>query len=68
MLLIRSKKEQSILVFVDVSSSDTCDEDQEKHDDARSISRMNIVVLDWFRPSRGVIAIHLVFAILCYEI
>jgi hypothetical protein len=24
--------------------------------------------LDWFRPSRGVIALRLVFAILCYEI
>jgi hypothetical protein len=49
-------------------SSDTCDEDQEKYDDARLFSRMNAMSLDWFRPSRGVIALHLVFVILCYEI
>jgi hypothetical protein len=37
---------------VDVVSSDTCDEDREKRDDVRSISRMNTISLDWFRPSR----------------
>jgi hypothetical protein len=37
---------------VDVVSSDTCDEDREKRDDVRSISRMNTMSLDWFRPSR----------------
>jgi hypothetical protein len=45
---------------VDVSSSDICDKDREKCDDVRSISRMNTVVLDWFRPSYGVIA-HIQF-------
>jgi hypothetical protein len=53
---------------VKVSSSDICDKDQEKHDDARSIIRMNTVVLDWFRPSRRVIVIHSVFTILRCEI
>jgi hypothetical protein len=32
--------------IVDISSSDICDKNQEKCDDARSISRMNTVVLD----------------------
>jgi hypothetical protein len=27
-----------------------------------------MIVLDWFRPSRRVIDIYLVFVILCYEI
>jgi hypothetical protein len=49
-------------------SSDTCDEDREKHDDVRSISMMNTVSLDWFRPSRGVIDIRPIFVILCYKI
>jgi hypothetical protein len=43
-------------------------DDQKKRDDARSILRMNMVSLDWFRPSHKVIAIHLVFTVLCYEI
>jgi hypothetical protein len=29
---------------------------------------MNTTVLDAFRPPRGVIALHPVFAVLCYEI
>jgi hypothetical protein len=49
-------------------SSDTYVNDQEKCDDVRPISRMNMTVLDWFRPSHGVIVIRLVFAVLCYEI
>jgi hypothetical protein len=49
-------------------SLDICDEDQEKYDDIRSISRMNTVSLDWFNLSRGIIVIHPVFAILCYKI
>jgi hypothetical protein len=49
-------------------SLDIYDEDQEKYDDIRSISRMNMVSLDWFNPSRGIIVIHSVFAILCYKI
>jgi hypothetical protein len=53
---------------IDVVSSDTCDEDREKYDDARSISRMNTTGLDWFRSSRGVIALRLVFVVLCYKI
>jgi hypothetical protein len=53
---------------VDVSSSDTCDEDQEKRDDARSNSRLNTTILDWFRPSCGVIALRLVFTVSHYEI
>jgi hypothetical protein len=43
---------------VDVSSLDICDEDWDKHDDAKSILRMNTKDLDWFRLSHGVIAIH----------
>jgi hypothetical protein len=54
--------------YVDVMSSDTCDEDQEKCDDARSISKINTTSLDWFRPSHGVIALRPVFAVVCYEI
>jgi hypothetical protein len=46
---------------VNVSSSDTYDEDREKHNDARLISRMNTTILDWFRPSYGLIAIRPVF-------
>jgi hypothetical protein len=42
---------------VDVSLSDICVKDQEKCNDARSISMMNTVVSDWFRPSRIVIAL-----------
>jgi hypothetical protein len=41
------------------------DEDREKRDDAISISKMNTVSLDKFRPSRGVTALRPVFAILC---
>jgi hypothetical protein len=39
---------ETILFFitVDVVSSDTCDEDREKHDDARSISIMSTMSLD----------------------
>jgi hypothetical protein len=54
--------------FVDVVSSDTCDEDWKKCDDARSISMMNTASLDWFRSSHGVIAQRPVFTVLCYEI
>jgi hypothetical protein len=53
---------------VDISSSDTCDEDQEKRDDVRSISKRNTTILDWFRPSRGVIVLHQVCVVLCFEI
>jgi hypothetical protein len=53
---------------VDVSSSDTCDKDREKRDDARSISRINTTILDWFRSSRGVIVLRPVFIVLCCEI
>jgi hypothetical protein len=31
------------VLIVDVVSSDTCDEDREKHSDTRSISKMNTV-------------------------
>jgi hypothetical protein len=57
-----------LLHIVDIVSSDTCDEDREKHDDAGSISRMNTMSLDWFRPYCGVTVIRLVFTVLCYEI
>jgi hypothetical protein len=40
-------------------------EDRKKRDDAKSIQRMNMVVLDWFRSSHGVTAIRPVFAVLC---
>jgi hypothetical protein len=53
---------------VNVSSLDICNKGRKKHDDARSISRMNTMVLDWFRPSRGVIDLRPVFVVLCYEI
>jgi hypothetical protein len=45
-------------VPVDVMSTDTCDEDRKKCDDVRSILRMNTMSLDWFKPSRGIIALH----------
>jgi hypothetical protein len=44
---------------VGVSSLDTCDEDKGKCGDARSILRMNMTDLDWFRPSRGVTTLRL---------
>jgi hypothetical protein len=53
---------------VNVSSSDICDKDREKHGDIRSILKMNMTDLDWFRPSHKVIAIHPIFILLCYEI
>jgi hypothetical protein len=56
------------IVFVDVSSLDTYDEDQGKRDDVRSISRINTAVLDWFRPSHEVIVIRPGFAVLRCEI
>jgi hypothetical protein len=34
------------IILVDISSSDICDKDRKKHDDARSISRMNTMDLD----------------------
>jgi hypothetical protein len=34
------------IILVDISSSDICDKDQKKYDDARSISRMNTMDLD----------------------
>jgi hypothetical protein len=57
-------KNRSRYRSVDVSSSDIYDKDPEKCDDVRSISMMNMAVLDWFRPSHGVIALRPVFAIL----
>jgi hypothetical protein len=45
---------------VDVVSSDIYDEDGEKRDYARSISKKARRVLDWFKPSRRVIALRLV--------
>jgi hypothetical protein len=45
-----------------------CDEDREKHNVARSISRRNTAILDWFSPSREVIVVRPVFALLCCEI
>jgi hypothetical protein len=56
------------MVCVDVVSSDTCDKDREKHDDARSISRMNTASLDWFMLSHRVIALRSVFVVLCCKI
>jgi hypothetical protein len=56
------------MLCVDITSSDTCDKDREKRDDARSILRMNTVILDWFMPSHRVIAIHPVFVVLYYKI
>jgi hypothetical protein len=53
---------------VDVSLSDIYDKDREERDDARSISRMNTTVLDWFKSSREVIALRPIFYVLCYEI
>jgi hypothetical protein len=49
--------------IINVVSSDTCDENREKRDDVRSISSMNTMSLDWFRPSRGITAIRPVFAV-----
>jgi hypothetical protein len=53
---------------VDIMSSDTCVKDREKYDDVRSISRMNMTVLDCLSSYRRVIAIHLVFIVLCCKI
>jgi hypothetical protein len=41
------------------------DEDQEKRDDARSISKRNTASLDMFRPSGGATALRTVFVVLC---
>jgi hypothetical protein len=46
------------LDIVDVVSSNICDEDREKCDYIRSISKKARRGLDWSRPSRRVIAIH----------
>jgi hypothetical protein len=43
---------------VDVVSSDICDEDREKCDYTRSISKKTRQDLDWFMLSRRVIAIR----------
>jgi hypothetical protein len=43
-----------------VVPSNIFDEDREKYDYARSISKKAHRGLDWFRPSRGVIALRLV--------
>jgi hypothetical protein len=56
------------LMVLDIMSSDICDGDQEKYDDVGSILKMNTVSLDWFRFSRGVIALRLIFAVLYYKI
>jgi hypothetical protein len=42
---------RKVIITVDVLSSDTCDEDQKKRGDARSISLMNTADLYWFMPS-----------------
>jgi hypothetical protein len=44
------------------------DEDREKRDNVGSISKMNTVTLDWFRPSHGVIALCPVFVALCLKL
>jgi hypothetical protein len=46
------------LVFIDVVSSDICDEDREKRDYARSISKKTWRGLDWFSLSRRVITLR----------
>jgi hypothetical protein len=66
--IIQSINVAYIIQSVNISSLDICDKDQEKRDDARLILRMNIMVLDWFSPSHRVIALRLIFVILCYEI
>jgi hypothetical protein len=43
---------------VNVVTSDICDEDLEKRDYARSISKKTQRGLDWFKPSWRVIALH----------
>jgi hypothetical protein len=45
---------------VDVSSSNICDENREKRNNARSILRMNTMDLDRFRSSRKVIVLRLI--------
>jgi 6-phosphogluconolactonase/glucosamine-6-phosphate isomerase/deaminase len=50
--------------IVDISSLDIYDEDQEKCSDVRSILKMNMVNLDFFMPSHGVIALRPIFAVL----
>jgi hypothetical protein len=53
---------------VEIVLSYIYDDDQEKRDNIRSILRMNTMSLDWFRPSRRVIALYPVFVVLYYEI
>jgi hypothetical protein len=53
-----SNIKRNAILFVDVVSSDIFDEDWEKRDYTRSISKKTRQGLDWFRPSRGVIALH----------
>jgi hypothetical protein len=44
--------------YVNIVSSDICDEDRKKRDYARSISKNAQQCLDWSRPSRRVIALR----------
>jgi hypothetical protein len=55
---IKSHISRYMNLTVDVVSSDICDEDREKCDYARSISKKTRRYLDWFRPSRRVITLH----------
>jgi hypothetical protein len=45
-------------VIVNVVLSDICDDDREKHNYTRSILKKARQGLDWFRPSRRVIALR----------
>jgi hypothetical protein len=47
-----------VLLPVDVVSSDIFDEDREKHDYTRSISKNARGDVDWFRPPRGAIGLR----------
>jgi hypothetical protein len=47
-----------LLVSMTFVSSDICDEDREKRDYVRSISKNTRRDLDWFRPSRRVISLR----------
>jgi hypothetical protein len=44
--------------IIDVSSSDICDKDRKKRDDARSISEEERDDLSWFEPSQEVITLR----------
>jgi hypothetical protein len=46
------------MIIIDISSSDICNDDQDKCDDVKSILRMNTINLNWFKLSHAVILLR----------